>query len=62
MNTNLVHLVSLLGHELKQIIDESAAELHRSSSEFWVMVAALKVVIVIPVCNIYCYLFDFDMV
>ncbi|XP_030460396.1 NEDD8-activating enzyme E1 regulatory subunit AXR1-like [Syzygium oleosum] len=31
-----------ISHELKQIIDDSAAELHHSSSEFWVMVAALK--------------------
>jgi len=62
VNSDLVNLVSLPGQELKQIIDDSAAELHHNSSDFWVMVAALKVVIPSLVCNIYSYSFNFDMV
>jgi len=35
----------LLGNEIRQIIDDNSAEVNSSSSDFWILVAALKVYI-----------------
>lgn len=42
-NLKLSCVVSLLGSELPQIINDSAVEVDSRSSDFWVLVAALKV-------------------
>jgi hypothetical protein len=39
----LTHDFFLLGDEIRQIIDDSSSEVNLSSSDFWVLVAALKV-------------------
>lgn len=44
-------LCTFIGMELQQILNDSAAEVDSNSSDFWVLVAALKVgasVIAIP--------------
>ena len=35
--------IFLLGDDIRQIIDDSSSEVNLSSSDFWVLVAALKV-------------------
>jgi hypothetical protein len=39
----LTHDPFLLGDDIRQIIDERSSEVCLSSSDFWVLVAALKV-------------------
>jgi hypothetical protein len=39
----LTHDLFLLGDDIRQIIDDSSSEVNMSSSDFWVLVAALKV-------------------
>jgi hypothetical protein len=39
----------LPGNEIRQIIDDDSAEVNSSSSDFWILVAALKVSIIIVI-------------
>jgi hypothetical protein len=47
----------LAGSELKRVLDDSASEVSSISSDFWVMVLALKVMIMRdPLSNSFCFL------
>jgi hypothetical protein len=45
----------LVGYEIRQIIDDNSTEVSPSSSDFWILVAALKVTTVSDVLNVLKY-------